>query len=1051
MITKNIYMKKFYISLVAIFMLTGVNFLNAQTVTISGNVTSLENGLPIAGVSVYVKGTTIGVATDAQGNYSLSVPSSAKKLVFSFVGYKTQEISISAETTIDVVLELDALSLEDIIVSGVAGATPRRKLSVTIDQVSSEDLQAVPATSASSALQGKITGITIVQPSGNPGLGASIRLRGSTSLLGDSNPLIIVDGVMIEGSLADINVDDIENIEVVKGAAASALYGSRAGAGVIVVSTKRGDNMAKGESSVRVRNEFGMSQLPKKIDLANHHIYQLADDWQDYSTFTKYGGVVYPEGYVQGQNPLISGKRLVTHAGFADQPYARLFDQQDLIFQDGTYYTNYVGVGHNTGTTSIFSSFENSANSGIVWNTEGSKRQNFRLNIDHMIGEKFSLKSSTFIAQNKMDVADARFTGGWGGGQGTAFFDVLFFEPDIDLKQDAPASSVLPKYAIHPTPWQSDNGNPLHALYYAKRNFERKNVMQNFRATWFVAEWLNLDGSYSFERSNYLRTEFKPKGFSSSQQTNTDGSLYKYAGEGVSQVYSFTANLNKMVGALTLTGQLSYLYEGYESSGFDIEATGFTMSGIPHLGAIRGDSYNTIYSTEIETRARNFFAIVDGDIKDRYIFSALFRYDGSSLFGENNRWNPYYRVSGAYRFSEDVDIPGIQEFKVRGAYGTSGQRPGFSYQYETYSLYQGNPTLQTLGNKDLKPSETSELEVGLNLEFLNAFTLEATYAEALTEGAFYNVPVSAVIGFPYQWRNAADIESQSYEVSLGINIVKNRNFIWDIKFNFDKVHQVISKLNAPPFRVGPQINELPVFYVREGEVFGMMYGGDWVTTLSQMNRQLPDSKVIEDYIVNSDGFVIERGTEGTMLEKPIKLLDKDGKEVFGQIANMNPDFNLSWLNTLTYKGLTFYMLWQLKKGGDVYNQTKQWLYRDNRHGDIDQFDKPDNQKKATAYYQELYRANEINSHFVEDGSYIKLREVSLFYTINKQQLSRVGMNFLGGIKFGAIARNLLTFTNYSGWDPEVAQADYANATNYYIDMFNYPNYRMYTFSLELIF
>ena len=1044
-------MKKFCISFVAILLLTGVNLLCAQTVSISGNVTNAEDGFPLSGVSVYVKGTTIGVPTDSLGNYSLAVPSSAKKLVFSYVGYKTKEATISDRTNIDIILELDALSLEDIVVSGVAGATPRRKLSVTIDQVSSQDLQAVPATSASSALQGKITGSTIVQPSGHPGLGSSIRLRGSTSLLGDSNPLVIVDGVMIEGNLADINVDDIENIEVVKGAAASALYGSRAGSGVIVVTTKRGDTMAKGESIVRIRNEFGMSQLPKKIDLANHHIYQLADDWQDYSSFTKYAGVSYPEGYVQGRDPSISGKRLVTHAGFADQPYVRLFDQQDMIFQDGTYYTNYAGVGHNTGSTSIFSSFENTSNSGIVWNTEGSKRQNFRLNVDHMIGEKISLKSSTFISQNKMDVADARFTGGWGGGQGTAFFNVLFFEPDIDFNQDALSSAALPKYAIHPTPWQPDNGNPLHALYYAKRDYERKNIMQNFQATWFVARWLNFDGSYSFERSNDLRTDYQPKGFSNSQQVNTDGSLYKYTGESMSQVYAFTANMSKITGSLTLKGKLSYLYEGYKGNSFYINAAGFTISGIPHLGAIGDDSYNTIYSDLIETRARNFFAIVDGDIKDRYIFSTLFRYDGSSLFGENNRWNPYYRVSGAYRISKDANIPGVQELKIRGAYGTSGQRPGFEYQYEAYDLYQGNPTLRTLGNKDLKPSETSELEIGLNVEFLNVFNLEATYAQALTEGAFYNVPVSAVIGFPYQWRNAADIESKSYEVSLGVNLVKNKNFTWSTKVNFDKIQQVVTKLNAPPFRIGPQLNELPVFYIREGEVFGMMYGGDWVKTLEQMKDQLPSNKSIEDYIVNGDGYVIERGTEGTMLEKPLKLLDKKGNVYFGRIADMNPDFNISWLNTITIKGLSIYMLWQLKKGGDVYNQTKQWLYRDNRHGDIDQFNKPDNQKKATAYYQEFYGANDINSYFVEDGSYIKLREVSLFYTISKQQLARAGMNFLGGIKFGAIGRNLLTFTNYSGWDPEVAQADYANSTNYYIDMFNYPNYRMYTFSLELIF
>jgi len=242
---KIISMKRLCVFLVAV-VFVGINLLQAQTVQISGTVTSAEDGLPVPGASVQVKGTTIGVATNADGQYSLAVPQSATTLSFSFLGYRTQEVAIAGRTVINVVLETDAMALEEIIISGVAGATPRRKMSVSVEQVSAETLEAVPATSAASALQGKISGITIVQPSGNPGQGASIRLRGATSLLGDSKPLIIVDGVMIEGDLADINVDDIANIEVVKGAAASALYGSRAGAGVIVVSTKRGGTAKEG-------------------------------------------------------------------------------------------------------------------------------------------------------------------------------------------------------------------------------------------------------------------------------------------------------------------------------------------------------------------------------------------------------------------------------------------------------------------------------------------------------------------------------------------------------------------------------------------------------------------------------------------------------------------------------------------------------------------------------------------------------------------------------------------------------------------------------------
>jgi len=1020
--------------------------------TITGNVTSSEDGRGIPGVSIVVKGTTIGSVTDPNGNYTLTVPADATTLVFSFIGMKTREVAIDGRSVINLVMDPDVIAMEEFVVTGVAGATPRQKLSVTVDRVGSETLEAVPATSASSALQGKISGITVVQASGNPGQGAAIRLRGSTNLLGDSKPLIIIDGIMMEGDLADVNVDDIESMEVVKGAAASALYGSRAGAGVIAIRTKRGNITREGSTSIRIRNELGYSELAKKVDLSEHHAYNLAPDWQNYKDFTKYAGITYPEGYKGGRDSRIQGNKTVSHDGYADKPYARLFDHQDRLFQSGTFYTNYVGVAHNAGKTSIFTSFENSHNSGIVWNTDGSTRQNFRLNADHWMGDKISFSTSSFVAQTKVDVADGRFLDGWGGGQGSAFFDMLFFEPDIDLEMDAPEGFLLPKYYIHPNHFQIDNGNPLHALYYQQRNLERKMLMQSFQGNYFATDWLNFNAAYSLERVNTKNQNYRPKGFNTSQQV-TDGGIYKYTREQLSQNISFTANLNKEFGELATRSKLSYLYESYKSDFFSVNASDLVVSRVTSLAAADGNKYHALDSEETTIRSRNFFAIVDADYKDRYIVSALFRMDGSSLFGANERWNPYYRISGAYRISEEFDIPGINELKIRAAYGTSGQRPGFNYQYETYFLSQGNMTPTTIGNENLKPSETRELELGLNVEFLNIFDLEVTYADIVTQGAFLNVPLPGATGFQYQWQNAADISATAFEFSLGVIPVRKPDFTWRMNFNFDRITQQVTKLNAPPFRVGPTINDLQVFYIREGEPFGMMYGGDWVRTLEQMAAQLSPEDNISNYVVNSDGYVIRKGTEGTVLEAPIRLLDENGKEAFVRIADMNPDFNLSWMNNFTYKNINFNMLWHWKQGGDVYNQTKQWLYRDERHGDFDQFGKPENQKKAATYYQTFYRVNDPNSYFVEDGTFLKLREASLYYTFNKQQLANAGMKFIQGVKFGVIGRNLLTFSKYSGWDPEVAQVDYAtsNSTNYYIDMFNYPNYRTVTFSLEVNF
>ncbi len=1029
----------------------GVNFLQAQTVQITGTVTSAEDGMPIPGASVMVKGTTIGTATDPDGKYSLAVPATATTLVFSFIGMTTEEVLIAGQKVIDISLMADALALEEVVVSGVAGATPRKKLSVTVDRIGTEALEALPATSASTALQGKLSGVTVVQASGNPGQQAGIRLRGSTSLLGDSKPLIIIDGIMIEGDLADINMDDIESIEVVKGAAASALYGSRAGAGVISIRSKRGNLAKEGTTTVRVRNEFGVSNLPKKVKLAEHHAYELADDWETYKgKYTKYAGITYPADYEGGPSDILEGNRVVAFDGYADNEFGVLYDHQDKVFQQGKFYTNYVGVAHNAGKTSIFTSFENNYNSGIVWNTNGSARQNFRLNADHWFTDKFSLSSSSFVAQNKIDVADGRFTDGWGGGQGSAFFDMLFFDPDTDLEAKAPEGYLLQDYFIHPNPWQKDNGNPLHALHYQQRNLERKTVMQNFQGNYYATDWLVFNAQYSLERSNTLNERYRPKGFLTSQQI-TDGGIYKSARETLSQNYSFTANLNRAFGDLTTRGKISYMFEGFEEKFFSVNASDLAVSRITTLDAITGDK--TVSSFVEETKARNFFAIFDGDYKDRYIFSVLFRYDGSSLFGENNRWNPYYRVSAAYRISQDIEIPGIDELKIRAAYGTSGQRPQFHYQYETYNVSQGNVEKLTIGNNDLKPSQTKELEVGLNIEFLKMFEFETTYANIVTEGAFLNVPLPAATGFRYQWQNAADISAKAFEFTLGVTPIKKKDFNWKMNFNFDKITQEVTRLDAPSFRVGPTINALEVFYVREGEPYGIMYGGDWVKTLDQMKDQLPEGMTIDDYVVNSDGYVIRKGTEGTVNEAPIRLVDENGKEAFVQIADMNPDFNLSWLNSFTYKGFQINLLMHYKKGGDVYNQTKQWLYRDARHGDFDQADKEPNQKKANQYYQILYRVNDPNSHFVEDGTYLKLRELSVYYSFRKEALSSVGINFLQGVKFGVIGRNLLTFTKYSGWDPEVSQVDYeeSNSTNFYIDMFNYPNFRTFTFSLELTF
>ena len=1041
------------ISFLVCLMYFGLTAIFAQDIQIKGTVTGADDGEPLPGVSVLVKGTTTGTATTVNGDYTLTVPANAT-LVFSAVGYETAEIAVAGQTQIDVELTSKTVDLDEVIVAAMATGTPKKKLTVSVDKVGAEELELVPATSAASALQGKVAGITVLNSSGNPGQSSALRLRGSTQLTGTQDPLILIDGVLFGGQLADINIDDIASFEIVKGASASALYGSRAGAGVLVITSKRGNIVREGKTEIRVRNEYGFQQLAKKMDLATHHVYKLADDYASVNTYTKYYGVTYPADYAGGASDDLIGSRQVDYDGYIDNPYGKLYDYQDELFTNGEYLTNYISVATNTGKTRIFLSFENNKNEGIVWETKGSSRQNFRINIDHNITDKLKLSSSTLLRLGKIDMPQAREAteyGGdeaYGGGQGSFIFNMLFMEPDVDLSQKSPEGFSLKDYYYLPNPWSQEIENPKHALYYEQREMKRRGMLENLNANYDITKWLSANADYAFERGFGYFTRIRPKGYQAENQVYIDGQLYDYSHEFFHQTFTGSLNVYKQLGIVLAKAKVAYLYENLWEKEFSVTGNGLAASDITSLDGVTGAKL--IESYEAQEIARNYFGILDLDVKDRYLFSFLYRYDGSSLFGENNRWNPYYRVSAGYRITEDLKIPGVQELKIRGAIGTSGQRPGFDYQYETYYMYQGNLSKSTIGNKDLKPSETTEMEVGLNAEFLNRVSLEVVASQSETKDAFVEVPLSAATGYEAQWRNAATLQGKSFEASLGINVIKAKSVSWDWNFTFDRVRQKVKELDAPAFQVGPGANEVSAFYLRDNETFGMMYGYDWVKTLDQMANQLPAGRTIEDYTVNADGYVIAAGTEGTTAELPIILdQDADGASDFVKIADMNPDFHLAFNSVLRYKNVGLSMLWDWKQGGDIYNVTKQWLYRDNRHGDMDVYGLPENEKKSMYYYQTLYSAANVNSHFVEDGTYLKLRELSLFYNVTGKFFEKSGIPFIKGLKVGAIGRNVLTFTQYSGWDPEVSAG--TDLTNYAMDIYNYPNFRTITFSLELTF
>ena len=995
--------------------------------TIKGTVSQKSDGITLPGVNVYVKGTIVGSSTNIDGYYEIDVPEDATTLVFSFLGFKTVEVPIANQTTIDVQLVEDVFGLEEVVIAGVASATPRRNLSISVTKIGGKEINEAPASSAVSALQGKVAGLNISSANGLPGGGASIQIRGATSLRGNQKPMVILDGNILYTNLADINSDDIESVEVVKGAAAAALYGSQAGNGVIVINTKRGKGAGKESTSVIFRQEVGFQKLAKQIKQSTHHPYKLADDWEDYP-YTRYANIWYnDDGYPVSGNKLLNDN----DSSYADQPYARLYDHQDRFFKNGMYNTTYISFLGASKSSNFMVSYERNNQDGIIFETGGYTRNNLRLNLDHNISTKIRVSTSNLFLTTKSD----------NPGSNSTFTDLLFIGPDVDLMED---NNNGTPYRITPDPW-SIAENPLYPLANMDRTSDRMSFIGNVRAYWDIMEGLIFNVKYAYEYRNKQWSTYTPKGYLGNYPSNVGGSLYKQAFFEFNQNFQATLNYNKQIKDFTTKLKLSYLYENIANNGFWATGRNFSVYDVPQLDWT-DNTEATLGSSEQKITSINYISILDVDYKNKYIFSLQYRMDGSSLFGENERWHPFYRVSGAYRITEDVQIPGIDELKIRAAYGNSGQRPGFDNQYETWKGGYGYAYPSTLGNKDLKPSITTELEVGLNMEFLQHFSFEFIYSHGITDGAIQLAPLYSHSGYPYQWQNVGTIQADVFEATLSAQLFSNRKLTWNASLIFDRLRQKITEMTIPPYNTGPY----NAFLFAEGETFAVIYGYSWLTSLDDMAAQLPSGKTIDDYQINSDGYVVPKGSGGTNDEIPI-LLDKDNDGLADkvEIGNGNPVFNLSLNNTLTFKRFTLYSLFSWKNGGEIYNYTRQYTFRDLRDIEFDQSGKPEGEKKTINYYSTFYKNTEINDYFIESGSYLKLREAALYYTFDKHQLINIFNGLFQAIRIGFQAHNIFTISNYRGYDPEVASG--RDLSNYPIDNFGYPNFRTFTGSIQVTF
>jgi TonB-linked SusC/RagA family outer membrane protein len=1033
------------------------NSLAAQGGRIAGTVTDSVARQPVAGAEVRVVGTGFRAATTRDGAYAIEhVPPGTYAVEVRHIGFRPLrrtgvEVTAGGSTALDFGLAATMFALEEIVVTGVVSETEATMLPFTVGRLDA-DRAPVPPPNALEAIQGKIAGVNVMPTSGQPGSGASVQLRTPTSINKSNDPLIAVDGVILgttSGTEADLNSLDIERIEVLKGAAAASLYGSRAQAGVMQIWTRRGDRLDEGRTQLTLRSEVGFNSLAHKVRWAQYHSYRMNAAQTSYVNLA--GRDTNRAGRVD-ERPDSAGY------GFQDNPYpagTRVFDQVESFFDPGSYYTNSITLAQRSGVTNWFASLGNHRSEGVMTGVGAYRRNDIRFNLDHRPRTDLSLSFSAYYSRSARDELE-----------GNTFFDLINIAPDANLLEPDPDGTP---YAFQPDP-VGIRPNPLYKNAAEDDWTTRGRFLGAMTLRYSPRPWLALDGNVSYDRSDRYSFFFLDRGLKSDQyQTGGPGFITQENEFADAVNASASVTVNHQVGATSIRTMLRALMEREENTEVTASGEQLAVVGLPDLTNAQVRSVNSAF---IGIRANSYFGITSVEHRGKYIFDGLLRRDGSSLFGPGERWHTYNRVSMAYRMAEEPWWPleQIGEFKLRFSRGTAGGRPTFADQFETYDIDgAGTLTKETLGNELLKPERSTELEYGLDLFAFDRVSVQLTYARNTVRDQLILIPQFAAIGYPFQWQNAGTIQGNTFEATVEAQLVNRPNLTWRAGLVFDRSRHRITEFDRPCFRTG-------VSYRCAGEPLGVMYGAHFLRNPGELGF-VPDS-LRNQFAVNDDGLLVPVGldtagganrpfryTEGVSRGMwgrnvtingvsyawgvPIRQLDASGNPALVRIGNSSPNFHFGISNELKWRNFVVYGLVDVQVGGQVYNATKMRQYQWYRSGDEDQAAKPEELRKPPSYYAALYNGNDESDWFVEPGGFMKLRELSIRYRV---PVARVpGLRSLGvsGAWVALVGRNLFTITNYSGYDPEVRDEEAIAAIR--ADDFDYPRFRTVTMTVSIEF
>jgi TonB-linked SusC/RagA family outer membrane protein len=976
-------------SLIIFVLALSVTELRAQNVTISGNIVSEESKEPLPGVNVVLKGTNSGTITDANGEFTLSAPPNSTLLISS-IGFLPQEIAINSRSVVSLSLKADVRQLDEIVVVGY-GTVSRKDLTGSVSKVDPLETKTIQAGSFDAQLQGKVSGVQISSSTGVPGEAVNVRVRGATSINADNDPLYIVDGVFINSNslqqintggkatspIADLNPADIESIEVLKDAGATALYGSRGANGVVIITTKRGGFNQKPQISFNASQ--GWAKAPKLWDLTTGPQHaELVNEW-----------------WVNVGNPAASRPFRPASEVVAGQPgrgtpeEQQTYDRLSELFRTArlqSYALSLTGGNNNT-RYYIAGGYDDQQ---AIIKPINFNRTSFKVNLDQQVNDKVLVSTSNSFTRTYRDQGRAG-DGPQGGLLQAALHTPTYLSPLNETGQPVGRAgfdnltSLIDNYNVHTT-----------SLRYIGNVFVEAEILPN----------LKFKSSWGADYNNYNESEY----------WNTFLLLGAQGGYATSGITQYTSLLNEQT--LTWNQTLGSNHHLRVLVGNtlqrDVQSRTYAEGrGFPNNSYTQISSAST--STSSQSWSKNtlasFFSSIGYSFSEKYLLDLSLRADGSSRFGNANKWGYFPSVGAAWRIKEEgflKEVNVISNLKLRASYGLIGNQNGignFAAQglWNGGNGYQGNPGTAPLqlANPDLKWERTKQFNVGVDVGlFSNKLNLEFNVYDKYTTDGLLQITLPGTSGFSTYWSNAAEISNKGFELGITSNNINRGDFSWTTSFNISRNVNNIEKL-ATPLKYGSR----DLILQQEGTPLYSF----WVYKQLYVDEQTGNA-VYED--VNGDGktTVADRQLSGSIW----------------------PDFFGGLTNNFAYKGFDLSVFFSYSYGNEVYNHNRFFgegggardAARITLASNLERWQKPGDVTNVP-------RIDGINvnnyldggSRWQEDGSFLRLRSLTLGYTVAPQVLSKFRLRTLRAYVSGT---NLWLLTNYTGLDPESAASSDQN-------------------------